>query len=349
MSFDKIWSNYVLNTLDTQKLDQMILNLNCQIPGCRTGNKKSLKRIHQSLKIATLSKRNFIEQEIMEEVGKLYKPLIEKEELQKYYKMTPSEFIAQIDVFKQDENQDTRLVVANYFLQSSTTLNVEKDEIVKHFTIDKKESNVIQISKKVIKAPILESVSHHIVEEKEQMTRKEAKDLKILKHLYDEAKEREKEQKQKIKELSQEIEYVSRVYDKQEKAYKKELKDLKYAFEKLDQDYKTLKGENEELAYKIKKTELGLPYIFLGSQFVKNKLDDLKHQSYPEAHAIYVSTKQWENKLGKEKHEVAEVYAFFYDIEWFLRDKLYEQYQEKLKVFPSDEHFNDYIKQNWEA
>ena len=350
MSFDRIWSNYVLHTLDNQKLDQMIINLKCDIPGCRTRNKKSLKGIHPLLKVSILSKRPLIHEEVIKEVEKLFESFYKKEELARYYEMTASEFLEQIDDFKQNESQGTQLAVVNYFMKaSSTEEDDERDNIVKHFNISQKETKDVKVSEQVIKETILESEVKPSREEKEPLTRKEAKDLKILRSLYDEVKQREKQQEQKIKELYKEVERVSKAYDEQEEAYKKESKDFKYAIEKLEEAYKKVKDENTDLTSKIKKVGVGLPYVFLGSPFVKSKLEDLKYNAYPEAHAIYISTKQWENRLGKEKHEVEEVYAFYYDIEWFLREALYEQYQEKLKIFPSDEHFEDYIKQHWGA
>lgn len=348
MSFYKEWSNYVLHNIDSQKLDQMVINLGCQITGCRKNNKKSLKKFPDSVKIGALNKRFYIEKEVLEEVEKLYKELLETEKVQSYLKMTATELLEQINDFKEYEDMDVQIGVINYFLKVAT--QTEKDELVKHFIIDNKdnkESKSIQLipkTPKEIKEQYLEKV-----EEREQISKKESKDLKILKHLYKESKQKEQQQEQKIKEITQNLQDATNNWRIQEEKYKEELTGLKYSLEKINQEYKKLQVEKGTLEEKLKQTKLGAPYMFIGSSFIEQKQNYIKRELYPEMNIIYISTKQWENGLGKAKNEVGEVYAFFYDIEWLVRDRLIEQYEEKVKIFPSDEFFYDYIKQHWEA
>lgn len=349
MSFDKEWSNYVLHNIDAQKLDQIIINLECKIVGCRSNNKKGLKSIPQTLKIGALNKRLYIEKEIMEEVEELYKTPLEKEEMKRYLQMTPTEFLAQIDTFKEQEEKDVQIGIVNYFLKASTTLDTEKDEIVKHFNLIKKENKDTQVIQTEVDETIKNVVVEPIVEEKEQLSRKEAKDLKILKHLYEEAKQKEQQQEQKIKKLIDELSQTNKTLEDQKEAYKKELNHLKSDLKKLQEDYENLESEKESIEDKLKQTKIGAPYVIIGSKFIRKKLDKIKSKKYPQVNAIYISTEQWKSGLGKVKDEVAEVYAFFYDIEWLTREMLYEQYGNKLKVFPTDEHFYDYIEQHWEA
>nr|WP_307990068.1 hypothetical protein [uncultured Niameybacter sp.] len=346
MSFYKEWSNYVLHNIDSQKLDQMIIDLGCQITGCRKNNKKSLKRFPRSVKIGALNKVFCIEKEIVEEVEKLYEDLLETNEVQSYLKMTVEELLEQIDDFKEHENIDIQISVINYFLKVSTQM--EKDELVKHFTIDIKENTDSQLPQKSLKE-VVEQPLEKVEEEREQVVKKESKDLKILKHLYRESKQREEQQEEKIKQLNRNIQDITKSWQTQEKIYKKELTELKYSLEQINQEYKKLQVEKDRLEDRLKQTKLGAPYIFIGSSFIKKKLDYIKREVCPEINALYISTKQWEGGLGKAKHEVGEVYAFFYDVEWLVRDRLREQYEEKLKIFPSDEFFFEYIEQHWEA
>lgn len=214
MSFDKLWTKYVLHTMDSEQLDKMIINLHCQIEGYHKCNKQKLKGIERSLKIRALNKRACIEQEVMNGIKKLYKPLLGEKELQKYYQMTPTEFTEQIDIFKEKKSKEIQLVVVNYFLQESTTLDIEKEQILKHFTTDKKESGNIQINKNVTEERVQELEPKSVVEKKEQMTKKETKNnLKMLENLNKELKQKEEEQEKENKRLLKEI-------DNRDKSYK---------------------------------------------------------------------------------------------------------------------------------
>ena len=51
--------------------------------------------------------------------------------------MTPTEFLAQIDIFKEQEDKEVQIGVINYFLQASTTMDTEKDEMVKYWLYNK--------------------------------------------------------------------------------------------------------------------------------------------------------------------------------------------------------------------
>lgn len=376
MDFNKKWSHYVLHNIDSQKLDQMVINLKCEIPGYRANNKKSVKTIPKALKVSTINKKIFNEKKWCDEITRLHKKVLEKKEVKSYLEMSPTEFLSQIETFKAQEDKEVQIGVVNYFLQSSITLGTEKERIVEHFNIeplekDNRENEVI-ISQPLIKEAIvdkagkeenkaggkedkskdeknkLENEEDKGEEEQGSLSKNQVKKYRTLEHVHEELKKKKREQEEEIKKLNCQLKELHTIYKEKEEGYIKEVKNLELELEQLNKDYESLEQVNKKLERKLEQTEAGMPYIFIGSSFIKKKVQNIKEKQYPSINVIYTSTKQWQNGLAKAKNEVAEVYAFFYDIEWLKREQLYKEYEEKLKVFKTDELFYEYITQHWE-
>ncbi len=337
MNTEKLWTSYVLHNLDERQIDKILINLKCDIPGYRLNN-KSLKKAPLNLKIGTISKVSDIEKEIIQQVKLIYKDMIGNEAIEEYLKIPLNEFLEGIEEFKETQEKATILCVINSLLDNPAIMTSEKNTILEHFERDNCENNIITENKTVEQnsIPIVEEVPEQATSSKKN------KQTKIVTHLYKESLEKNQKLEQEIQNLNLQL-----------KTQEQELQKLQILVEENTRNQEVLTNENKDLIsqlerIKVEKNMFDLPYLFIGSEFIRQKVDILKLK-YPNIKIHFISTSQWKSGLGKTKSEVSEVYIFFYDTEWLIRNNILQEYQEKLKIFSTDTLFSEYIKEYWEG